>query len=620
MSSLLPPLPPRRQRTFEVLRPNLGLYLGQSALTVPDRGFVQLLNARVRGGEITNEGIGFTQFLAGNLGNQVLMIDLIRQSNGAATTVFGTKSDLFRFDSGTGTTLYLTPIYDTGTVSVTNGSATVTGSGTTWTTNVKAGDQLHVGAANQNSVSAAWVTVSSIVSDTEITLSVAYAGATASGQSYTVRKLFTADDSDTWSTEMFPEAPVGSTSGFGAGDRWFATNGSELVAWDASADQVVVIATATTGLAFTCKDIAYYKNMLLFGFIVESGVSKPTAVKNSAIGDPENVTTLEANEFVVAEGVDFLRALRPLGDLVVGYCEKSINVMQFVGVPTMFAIRTVSPTIGLYASRCVADFGNFHEFLGNDQAYRFDGVRLVPYAGHVLGEVLSLADRSRSFKALAAVSEEEQEVYWVIPLSTDGEGDAKSAEMTFVEHFAESVGSNPTPFSQRELPATAIGRFQSVALGRYSDFPGVTYAQLTSSFNSALFTSDEPVLLFGDETGRVFSLNTQTGDDVGVMGQMAITSPVRAVVDGSTKGLVRRIEPYFKKGVNSVVTITVRTGDRVEGDTENSFGTFNSDHSGNRFSPQRAVGRYAQIVFRAGSGSPRTLTGYRVVIEATGER
>lgn len=73
----------------------------------------------------------------------------------------------------------MTAWYRTGTLTVTNASATVTGSGTGWNTTVRPGDFLFVGTAQP-------VEVGTVVSNTQLTLVNAWAGATASGQSYAV--------------------------------------------------------------------------------------------------------------------------------------------------------------------------------------------------------------------------------------------------------------------------------------------------------------------------------------------------------------------------------------------------------------------------------------------------
>jgi hypothetical protein len=77
--------------------------------------------------------------------------------------------------------------YKTGTVSVTNGSATVTGTDTSWSGNVSAGDAFTIVGSGVT------YTVASVSSNTSLTLSAPYAGSTASGQSYAITRDFTAD-------------------------------------------------------------------------------------------------------------------------------------------------------------------------------------------------------------------------------------------------------------------------------------------------------------------------------------------------------------------------------------------------------------------------------------------
>ena len=75
--------------------------------------------------------------------------------------------------------------YRTGTVAVTNGSKTVTGVGTLWTTAVNAGDAFALVDANLNPTGA-WYEVEAVVSNTEITLKQTYAGTTGSNKQYCV--------------------------------------------------------------------------------------------------------------------------------------------------------------------------------------------------------------------------------------------------------------------------------------------------------------------------------------------------------------------------------------------------------------------------------------------------
>lgn len=71
--------------------------------------------------------------------------------------------------------------YTTGTIAVTNGSPTVTGTGTAWEDKLAAGDKIRLASSR------VWYTVLSVDSDTQITLSANFAEATASGESYVFR-------------------------------------------------------------------------------------------------------------------------------------------------------------------------------------------------------------------------------------------------------------------------------------------------------------------------------------------------------------------------------------------------------------------------------------------------
>lgn len=74
----------------------------------------------------------------------------------------------------------MTTWYKTGTVAVTNGNATVTGTGTAWVSNVRVGDAFH-GPDGEI------YEITGVVSDTSLTIAKNYAGSTASGQNYSIQ-------------------------------------------------------------------------------------------------------------------------------------------------------------------------------------------------------------------------------------------------------------------------------------------------------------------------------------------------------------------------------------------------------------------------------------------------
>ena len=86
--------------------------------------------------------------------------------------------------------------YSTGTATLTNNNATVTGTNTLWLANVTAGDSFTVAGDG------VMYDVASVDTDTQVTLSAPYAGTTASGVVYAIGTGFTVPDS-------FPEMSQG---------------------------------------------------------------------------------------------------------------------------------------------------------------------------------------------------------------------------------------------------------------------------------------------------------------------------------------------------------------------------------------------------------------------------
>src|SRR5690606_33169776 len=106
---------------------NLGLYLDRPPLLVPERGLSAGSNFRIADAQLTNYNVGWSAFHDVNLdGKPVTLIEEFRAAGELRKLILGNTTDLFQFSQST--LSYITPRYGTGTVSVTNGSPTVTGS------------------------------------------------------------------------------------------------------------------------------------------------------------------------------------------------------------------------------------------------------------------------------------------------------------------------------------------------------------------------------------------------------------------------------------------------------------------------------------------------------------
>ncbi len=601
-----------------VVNPNLGIYLNRPDISIPPRGLKDCLNVRIRNGKIVRDNMGWSRFHDINLDNQpVTLIDNFFFSDGDQKLVFGTIRDLYEFVESTETVRYINPRYETGTVDVTNGSAVVTGTGTSWSSNLKAGDFIHVGATAQRDPAAAWFEIESVDSDTQITLTADYDDATAAAQAYTARKTFTGDMRDWWDTETFLRAGPSPFK-----DKWFATNGiDDMVEWDGTSDQVTLLDSS----GFKCRNLALYKNMMIYGRVIVSGEERPTSIKNSAIGEPTNVSGAEAGENAVHDGVDQIVALLPIGDNLVIYSERTIVLAQFVGPPLNFVFRIAVSGIGSIAGRAIADFGDFHKFIGPDSQYRFDGISIDEIGRHVWREVIRQQRPQARDLFQAHFDEESGEVVWIAPLTTDP-GDPETAPPTkaFTEHYLEEVRErDPTPYAIREIAATATGFFERLATLTWEDLTDA-WQQQNFKWNDRFFHAAFPLNLFGDANGDIFVLNTQDSHDGADITSFA-QFPRRPIGDVKRKGIVKRIYPFTEKLTTSPsdLDVTLYTADQVDTELENK-GTspFDMTHSTSRhFVSPRKSGRYAAVRFgNTGRGKPFALTGYDIESVPGGER
>lgn len=617
-----------KRKETAVLAPNLGLYFNAPPLFVPERGMRDCLNVRIENKTVERRNIGYGPFPETeptpiNLDNKpVVMIDNFFPRAGGQFLLFANTTDIFQFVEASNTVTYLTPRYETGTVDVTNGSAVVTGTGTSWATELKAGDFIHVGATGQTDPSATWYEILTVDSDTQVTLTANYAEATDTGVAYSARKTFTGEISHYWETALFFDGdslPTGTGT-----DRWYGTNGLDRpVAWDGDADQVYI---PDFDDVFTCRSFSTTKNiMMLIGLTMEGGDNRPFSVRTSAIGQPENMATLEAAEFVVHSGADPLITSFNIGESVALYGERSITLAQFVGAPLMFVFRNVVDGIGPRSGRAIADFGDYHQMIGPDAQYIFDGISIQEVNSHVWQDIIRQSSPQRLDLISSHFDEERGDLLWVVPLNTDADAENGTPENAFVEHYLEDQGDDNIDFAihtKRQVPATAWGTFERVAT--------LTFDQLTESWedqnyrwNDQFFQGAFPFNLFGDINGNIFILNTKdsaNGTDL----LSFVRFGRRAIGSLRNKSMLKRVYPMVQTlpSADYDLDVHVYTSNEPAGLATLAVDTtFPMNQAESHFVSTRVAARYIEFEFgTATSGHIWILLGYDYEFAPIGER
>lgn len=130
----------------------MGLFLDRPAHMIDPKGFSACNNVRIELGRVRTDGIGWAASGVPNLGVPCFFQDqfnsLIFNSN---QDIVYAGTDLYVIRGGVGGFAeYITPWYNIGFVSVSNGSTSVTGSGTRWNTDIQYGAPLDLPTLTTN--------------------------------------------------------------------------------------------------------------------------------------------------------------------------------------------------------------------------------------------------------------------------------------------------------------------------------------------------------------------------------------------------------------------------------------------------------------------------------------
>lgn len=597
------------KKNTAVVQPNLGIFYDRAKIALSPRMLQDGLNFRIKLGLLSNLNMGWDRFGTFTLNGPVVDFASFTLTGGSEKLVFATYTDLYQYiDSAT--VRYITPRYETGTAA--RSGNTVTGSGTSWLTNAKIGDQILFGTAGVVSTSATWDTITNVGGDTTITTT--GSGTVGSGP-YTIRRLFTGGQADIWQHDVFVNASPSAVN-----ELWMTNGKDTIVRWNGSATQVEQMSAS---LGFTAKTLRVFDNMMLFANVVQSGTSKPSDLINSDVGQPQNAgsaSTGLSNQFKAHGGIEQILRMEVIGDNLAIYSNLNrITLIAFVGDPLIFIFRQISSTIGIISSNAVANFGNYHEFLSPTTQYYFDGATIKPVNSHVWRELLRQQDPSRIKISFAIFDQQNADLIWVIPTTGDT---TVAPSIASVEHYLEETGATATtsPYSRRSFPFTSVGFFKRQQ--------GLTWDQISSQWqntnfrwNDQFFLASFPLILVGDLNGKIYTLNTGQNAD-GVALPSFVTFGRRALGDGHIRGLLARVYPFVSV-LSTPVDVTVQMSDSANG-TPMIIDTKSFDQTqpeGGHFTIHYRRGRYFELKFSSSAlNRPWEVAGYDTNVRPGGHR
>lgn len=598
-----------------VQAPLMGLFLDHPPHLIPPTGFSACNNVRVYKNRVTSSLLGYTKLL-GPFNGPITGGGIFVQSNGAQTLVIGTPTDIYVQGGGfilgvsllgpsgpslgSGTPIYITPIYTAGTASCSG--TTVTGSGTAWNTpvgtgfrnNARAGDYIYFGSAGMQDPAVTWYQIQSVQSDTSLTL--AQSAGTISSGAYTIRQCFSGNQADNhWTFETFPNAGAPDNA-----DVFFMANGGGTN--QASIDPIFKFVAGSgsgvleSGFSFTCARLRRWKNLMIYGDLlgvsgVNAGLALGTSIANSDNGLPSSLATGVAGQYVVGDAPFPITFLGVLGESLLMYMGDqqggSIVSGQYVGLPTGIAFSTIIRSRGAIGS-LVCEFPDRHEFIANDGQYRYNGLFIQTMNDHVWRDILTRIDYQRIPQAFACPAVGYGDLIWAIPLTSDP---TQQLVTGYVEHFMEQAQNYLfKPYTQRDIPAWTC----------WLGTPG------PAVFGAPVYAS-----LVGDAQGNIYQLYS-TDTQNGTAYTSTVTFAARIVAGERSRGLIKRIYPFAEVGGSYNLQVALAMQDRVGGPiTLTDIQQFNLAAPLNRFTTHYRRGRVGAVTFSTpGPSQPWTLDGY----------
>jgi len=298
------------------------------------------------------------------------------------------------------------------------------------------------------------------------------------------------------------------------------------------------------------KYLADYTNYLFMGNVIDEGSGDyyPQTVYNSAVGNPEDWTTLGANNYGLFTGIDELMYLKVLSSKLMAYKSQSITEFGWTGDATLPIDYNESKMrgIGTFAGRAVADFGNYHVFPYDDNIYLWDGNNIKGIADGIFKLFLSELSNENKGRCFALPYTELNLYCMFYPGMSD-----ENCKYAFVYNVIDGAWvkwSFPHSLSAAGYYKKTTGYTLDdlIALGWTLD--GAEMMGVT--LDGLLGTVGQKTYVLGDENGYVYEFEPVYGTDNG-------TEIATTVITKDYTCPSETVEPRKQADLISEVTISV---------------------------------------------------------------
>lgn len=184
--------------------------------------------------------------------------------------------------------------------------------------------------------------------------------------------------------------------------------------WPGSGNQVLLGGTPPKA-----KFLAYVTPYLLAAH-TDDGVSvEPWRVAWCDTDDPENWSTGNSGEALLTDEPSPIMNIAKLNEHVAVYKKDSLCIGIKVDPPDIFRFETIQTGVGLQASRAFAEAEGYHYFMGKNDFYRWNGIRVESVGAAVREYIFSRINTSKINRCFAIHVQEQTEIWFFILTSSD---------------------------------------------------------------------------------------------------------------------------------------------------------------------------------------------------------
>lgn len=530
--------------------PNKGV-----SLDAPEEFLLDQLSPYSRNMEYLNELIqgrtGLSKFSSTALTGRVMLQFRFVKANKNAYNLFFTTTDIYAYDFTNTRFDIWTPVYTTGTIEILAGSLTiVTGTGTTWSTNLKANDYIKIGAGSIHTGST-WYKILTVDSNTQLTLT-ANAVATAAGSSYVGRKTYTGGNTDFWTCTKFTDSALG--------DIVVATNGVDTPVYTTA----VAAAVALTGLPSTMKAkyVTSYTDRLVFAWTVEGGSNQPERYRWSDVANANSYQTVDFED-LIDDGTGITGMIKHGAYLIITK-ERVFYAVRPVGGTDIFDSERASAPQGCKSHRSLVVDKQWLYYYSIDKKFHRWNLVTDQIISEGQFEDTKNFDPNLELYITGDNFYHRNQIRWFCPLNS-----ATYQNVVFVFDYKNESMNIWTTGAEQALLSIGFYLLQSDIFFDDAVWGEYFFDERTEFFDDVTFLSNAPVFIYGGYDGYIRICDNTATDDGTAYTRTLRLKRLNFQLPQIKKRLWKQ-QYWFEQAASGSVSISIYVDDKV---AANSVGT-----------------------------------------------